>query len=307
MSNKEERRHLIVTTLIEDYHQRFEETQNNIKIRNTLLGVSSGAFAFLLQYGVYINKPLIIFLSPFFLFFGIYLHLHLLKANIKIAKHMIQIEEKINKLLCPNHFWKDLSNDEKTLHWMNNHSIIGVENGEDEISFAKRSLNLGILRFLWLLTLIMAIAAIVTAMFLSWSLKDICLANLLLNLMKCFRWWHIFALAIYGLFIYRLYWKHLDIIKYGKGKETTIQEDIAKAISDLNHLIAGASEELLNPEKKAECIDLLKGIAQEAAKPQSNKNVLKALGNSLSEIITTIEPLAEAERSALEVIKLLWS
>lgn len=224
MSNKEKRLELIVTTLLEDYHQRFEETQNNIKIRNTLLGIFSGAFALLLQYGVHINKPLIIFLSPFLLFFGVYLHLFLLNANIKIAKHMIHVEEKINRLLCPEHSQKSLNNDEKILHWMDNHSIIGVKNGEDEISFEKRDLNLGILRHSWLLTLIIIIAAIFAWMCLSLSLKDICLMNLYRNLVECLELWHLLPLAVYCFSICVLYRRHRDIIKGFSAKKQCPKE-----------------------------------------------------------------------------------
>ena len=132
---------------------------------------------------------------------------------------MIHVEEKINRLLCPEHSQKSLNNDEKILHWMDNHSIIGVKNGEDEISFEKRDLNLGILGSFWPLTLIMAIAAIYAWVCLSLSLKNICLMNLWRDLVEYFEWWHLLAFVVYGLVIYVLRWKHLDIIRYGRGKK----------------------------------------------------------------------------------------
>jgi hypothetical protein len=143
----------------------------------------------------------------------------LLNANIKIAKHMIHVEEKINRLLCPEHSWKNLNNDEKILHWMDNHSIIGVKNGEDKISFEKRDLNLGILGHSWLLTLIIMIAAIFAWMCLSLSLKNICLMNLYWNLVECLEWWHLLALVVYVLSICLLCRKHRDIIRSGRANK----------------------------------------------------------------------------------------
>jgi hypothetical protein len=84
-------------------------------------------------------------------------------------------------------------------------------------------------------------------------------------------------------------------------------EGVAQAISELDKLIAEASDDSLPSEKKQECADLLKGITDETKKQQPNKNILRSLGNGLLSIITTIEPLAKAGKAAFDVIKALWS
>jgi hypothetical protein len=98
---------LSLEILMEDYRQRFEETQNNIKVRNTLLGILVAAFAALLPYGLHVNNSFALILSPFLLYAALYAHLYLQEANVKIAIHMKEIEDKINKLLCPKSFWEN--------------------------------------------------------------------------------------------------------------------------------------------------------------------------------------------------------
>ena len=83
--------------------------------------------------------------------------------------------------------------------------------------------------------------------------------------------------------------------------------DIAQAISDLDGLIAEAPDTLLPAEKKKESTELLDGITQEAGKPEPNKSILRSLGNSFLAILTSIGPLAEAGKNALDTIKQLWS
>jgi hypothetical protein len=85
------------------------------------------------------------------------------------------------------------------------------------------------------------------------------------------------------------------------------QEEIAQAISKLDELIAATSEDKLTLEKKKESAELLQGITEEASKQKPNKSALKAFGNTLLSILTSVEPLAKASKTAFEVIKTLWS
>jgi hypothetical protein len=84
------------------------------------------------------------------------------------------------------------------------------------------------------------------------------------------------------------------------------QDDIANAIAELQKLIEEAPEEALPPEKKDESTDLLKGISDEAAKPEPNKNIMKVLGGSLMALLTNAEPIAKAAKAAFDVIQKIW-
>lgn len=83
--------------------------------------------------------------------------------------------------------------------------------------------------------------------------------------------------------------------------------EVADAINELSELIANAPEHQLSPEKKQESTELLKGITQEATKPEPSKNILRSLGATLLSILTSVEPLAAAGKTALEIIKTLWT
>lgn len=88
---------------------------------------------------------------------------------------------------------------------------------------------------------------------------------------------------------------------------TSENEQIAKAISQLDQLIAVASDGDLVPEKKKECTDLLNGITEEANRQKPNKNILRSLGTTLFLLLTNVEPLAKAAKTAFDILKSLWS
>lgn len=113
--------------LIEDYHQRFEESQNNVKFRNTLVSILVSSWLSLLGYGRVINQPLIIFLSPFFLFIGTYSYLHFLRANIRIAEYMICLEERIRAFwnyCSPQQLIRPVQGRNGRTFWMETRSIV---------------------------------------------------------------------------------------------------------------------------------------------------------------------------------------
>lgn len=88
---------------------------------------------------------------------------------------------------------------------------------------------------------------------------------------------------------------------------TSGNEQIAEAISQLDKLLAVASDDDLVPEKKKECTDLLNGITGEANRQEPNKNILRSLGTTLFSILISVEPLAKAAKTAFDILKSLWS
>jgi len=84
------------------------------------------------------------------------------------------------------------------------------------------------------------------------------------------------------------------------------KSDLAEAIFQLDKFIALADERILSKEKKAECADLLNGIADQAKKPEPNKSIIRSLGTTLLSIIQTIEPITEAAAKGIEFVKKLW-
>ena len=83
------------------------------------------------------------------------------------------------------------------------------------------------------------------------------------------------------------------------------KDDLANAISELDKTISSMNSNILSNEKKAECADLLHGIADQAKKPEPNKSIIRSLGSSLLSIIGTIKPIAEAAGKGIEFIRQL--
>ena len=79
--------------------------------------------------------------------------------------------------------------------------------------------------------------------------------------------------------------------------------DLADVISQLDEIISSVDTNILSNKKKAECADLLNGIADQAKKPEPNKSIIRSLGTSLISIIGTIEPIAQAASKGIEFIK----
>lgn len=90
-------------------------------------------------------------------------------------------------------------------------------------------------------------------------------------------------------------------------RESGNKQQIADAISQIDQLIADAPEVDLAPKKKKECEDLLNSITEEVNKKEPNKNVLRALGNTLFSIVSSVEPLAKATKGAFDILKVIWT
>jgi hypothetical protein len=84
------------------------------------------------------------------------------------------------------------------------------------------------------------------------------------------------------------------------------QEDIANALSDLEKLISKIPNAELPDHKKAESLELLNGVVQEAAKPSPSKSMLKALGNGLWEAIKSIPTILGSAEKLWPIISKLW-
>ena len=83
-------------------------------------------------------------------------------------------------------------------------------------------------------------------------------------------------------------------------------DDIAEAISRLEHIIANAPNDELSLEKKAEGTELLRVLADEAAKPTPSKSILKALGSGLWEVVKNTKSLIEGGKELWPIISKLW-
>ena len=154
----------IHSALLEDYRQRFEETQNNIKFRDASLSILVAAFFSCLEDGRRSNEFFLVVASPFFLFIAMFLYFRFLKANLRIADHMIKLEKRINEILeyycpiSPSNISSIYDDGNSFLQWMEKNSIIGRD---------------GLFRLRWLL-----LPAIVTSaipIVLMFSSADFCL------------------------------------------------------------------------------------------------------------------------------------
>lgn len=235
---------ITVRVLLEDYRQRFEETQNNLKVRNTLVGVAVGTFGTLLTYGLKTGDPTIIYLSPFLLLAGISLYLAILEANVRIARHMIQIEEKINNLLNCEHSelsGKGSMDDRDILHWMHRHSVIGIKDGEDRIPKQKERKE-GIFRELWLWVMVVIILFVVF-LYLSWFLRALSLARIFEALLDSFSknlYFLIIAIIPYLVAICMLHNKYKKVRHYCKGYS---KKDAIEKTSELQNQHEGSKKD----------------------------------------------------------------
>jgi hypothetical protein len=84
------------------------------------------------------------------------------------------------------------------------------------------------------------------------------------------------------------------------------QNDVAKAISALERIIAGTADDELPPEKKVKSAELLRGILEESAKPQPSKSMLKVLGDALWNEVINLKPIIDRGNDLWPTIAKLW-
>ncbi len=87
----------------------------------------------------------------------------------------------------------------------------------------------------------------------------------------------------------------------------TGQSDVADAITKLSEILKQAPQEQLALEQKAEALDLLKAITENAGKSSPSKTILKALSTGLWEIIKNVEPITSVATPLWGTISKLWS
>jgi hypothetical protein len=84
------------------------------------------------------------------------------------------------------------------------------------------------------------------------------------------------------------------------------QEDISKALSEIESLISKAPETELPAQEKAEKLELLNGVVQEAAKETPSKSLLKVLGSGLWEAIKSAPAILASAEKLWPIISKLW-
>jgi len=84
------------------------------------------------------------------------------------------------------------------------------------------------------------------------------------------------------------------------------QNDVAKAIAELQALISKAPDDALPAEQKKENLEVLRGVVEEAAKPSPNKSILKSLGGTLWDAIKFVPAIAAGAKDLWPVITKLW-
>jgi uncharacterized tellurite resistance protein B-like protein len=90
-------------------------------------------------------------------------------------------------------------------------------------------------------------------------------------------------------------------IKERHGDET------ADAFRAMESALKGQAGAELTEEQRKEALDLLTEMAQQGAKPDSSKSVLRSLGKSLWTLIENAEPLSKACAVAWPFLERLWS
>ena len=92
------------------------------------------------------------------------------------------------------------------------------------------------------------------------------------------------------------------IIKINEAGEN----DLADAIQRIEKVINNAPVSELPEDKKAEALELLNELTNQAAKPNRAKSILKTIGMGLWEIIKNIEHITKTVGSVWPIIMKLW-
>ena len=84
------------------------------------------------------------------------------------------------------------------------------------------------------------------------------------------------------------------------------ENDLADAIQKIEKAINNAPANELPEDKKAEALELLNELTNQAAKPNRAKSILKTIGMGLWEIIQNIEPTTKTVGLVWPIIQKLW-
>jgi len=83
-------------------------------------------------------------------------------------------------------------------------------------------------------------------------------------------------------------------------------DEMAEAFKMLESAINGEASPQLSEERRREALELLAAIANQGAKPDVSKSVLRSLGKSLWSVIESVEPLSKACSAAWQVVEKIW-
>jgi hypothetical protein len=99
---------------------------------------------------------------------------------------------------------------------------------------------------------------------------------------------------------------HEAIIEHASTLNNNGQEDVAKALKDLESLITAASDSELALEGRVESLELLKQVADEATKSAPNKTALKVLGQGFLDAIKSAPAILTGVQKLWPIVSSLW-
>src|ERR1044072_7320341 len=99
---------------------------------------------------------------------------------------------------------------------------------------------------------------------------------------------------------------HEAIIAHASTLSNNGQEEVAKALKELENLIATASDSELALERRVESLELLQQVADEATKPAPNKTALKILGQGFLDTIKSAPTILSHAQKLLPMVSSLW-
>jgi hypothetical protein len=82
--------------------------------------------------------------------------------------------------------------------------------------------------------------------------------------------------------------------------------DVADALQELESALSDAPPALLADRQRKEALELLAEIAQQSAKPEVSKSVLKSVGDAFWKIVENAEPISKACLGAWKSIETVW-
>ncbi|MGI0025658.1 MAG: hypothetical protein ACREA4_11020 [Nitrososphaera sp.] len=84
-------------------------------------------------------------------------------------------------------------------------------------------------------------------------------------------------------------------------------DQVADALQVIEAALTGDAAKQLSEKDRKEALELLSEIAQQGAKPDSSKSVLRSLAQMLWGLIEKVEPLSKACLAAWKVLEKIWA
>jgi hypothetical protein len=83
-------------------------------------------------------------------------------------------------------------------------------------------------------------------------------------------------------------------------------DEVAEAFKSVEAALTGEPGNDLSAEHRREALELLAGLTEQGAKPDTSKPVLRSLGKTFWDLIEKVEPLSKACLGAWKVIEKIW-